>query len=477
MTHFTRDPAPTQHAGGGGTRLGSHGRATGQARRTGHERRPVTTAGGGHARGLALPRAAGFWLVAGVLFLLLFASAAASPLYRVYQAQWGFSAATLTAVFAVYVLVLLLTLLIFGSLSDYLGRRRVMSVALAAGAGACGLFLAAHGAGLLFAARALQGAAVGAATSAAGAALIDLQPARSARGPVVTSAAVLLGLGAGGLGTSALAQYAPAPTHLIWWLLLGACAAAALAVLAIPQTTPPRAGALAALRPRVAVPRQARHTLTAALPVMIAAPALNGFYLSLGPSLAAQVLRSPDLVWGGLVIFLVAGTGAAATVGFRTASPPAAMLAGCLILLTGAVITLAAIDTASAAAFLAGTAVAGAGVGTGFFAGAYRVLTPLASPGQRAGLVAAIWVIFYLAFSIPVVAAGVATTHFGLHHTAEAYTTTLAILAAAAAGSFLSRRHPPPPATGPAAAQRPPSPSTSMTNRQPGVSGGRRLHP
>jgi hypothetical protein len=481
MAHFTRDPAPTQHAagGGGGTRLGSHGRAAGQARRTGpgHDRRPVTPAGGGHARGLALPRAAGFWLVAGVLFLLLFASGAASPLYRVYQAQWRFSAATLTAVFAVYVLVLLLTLLVFGSVPDYLGRRRVIAVALAAGAGACGLFLAAHGAGLLFAARALQGAAVGAATSAAGAALIDLQPGRSGRGPVVTSAAVLLGLGAGGLGTSALAQYAPAPTHLVWWLLLGACAAAAVAVLAIPETTPGRAGVLAALRPRVAVPRQARRTLTAALPVMFAAPALNGFYLSLGPSLAAQVLRSPDLVWGGLVIFLVAGTGAAATVAFRAASPPAAMLAGCLALLAGAVMTLAAIQTASAAAFLAGTAVAGAGVGTGFFAGAYRVLTALATPGQRAGLVAAIWIIFYLAFSIPVVAAGVATTHFGLHHTAEAYSAALAVLAAAAAGSFLSRRHPPPPATGPAAAQRPPSPSTSMTNRQAGVSGERRLHP
>ena len=287
--------------------------------------------------------------------------------------------------FAVYVLALLLTLLVFGSLSDYLGRRRVIAVALAAGAGACGLFLAAHGAGLLFAARALQGAAVGAATSAAGAALIDLQPGRSGRGPVVTSAAVLLGLGAGGLGTSALAQYAPAPTHLIWWLLLGACAAAAIAVLAIPETRPGRAGVLAALRPRVAVPRQARGTLAVALPVMIAAPALNGFYLSLGPSLAAQVLGSPDLLWGGLVIFLVAGTGAAATVAFRAVSPPAAMLAGCLALLAGAVMTLAAIETASAAAFLAGTAVAGAGVGTGFFAGAYRVLTALASPGQRAG--------------------------------------------------------------------------------------------
>jgi MFS family permease len=415
----------------------AHGTSTGREHAEGGaeaDRRHATRAARRNAQRPTLPRAAGFWLVAGVLFLLLFASAAASPLYGVYQVQWRFSATTLTAVFAVYVLVLLLTLLVFGSLSDYLGRRRVIAVALAAGAGACGLFLAAHGVGLLFAARALSGASAGVATSAAGAALIDLQPPGSGRGPVVTSAAVLLGLAVGGLGTSALAQYAPAPTHLIWWLLLGACAAAAVAVLAIPETAPGRAGVLAALRPRVAVPRQARGTLAVALPCMIAAPAVNGFYLSLGPSLAAQVLRSPDLLWGGLVIFLVTGTGAAATVAFRGVGGPAAMLAGCLALLAGAVMTLAAIQTASAAAFLAGTAVAGAGVGTGFFAGAYRVLTALASPGQRAGLVAAIWVVFYLAFSVPVVAAGVATTHFGLHQTAVVYSAALAVLAAAAAG-------------------------------------------
>jgi hypothetical protein len=421
----------------------THGTSTGREHaESGAEpdRRHATRAARRNAQRPALPRAAGFWLVAGVLFLLLFASAAASPLYGVYQAQWRFSATTLTAVFAVYVLVLLLTLLVFGSLSDYLGRRRVIAVALAAGAGACGLFLTAHGVGLLFAARALSGASAGAATSAGGAALIDLQPEGSGRGPVVSSAAILLGLGVGGLGTSALVQYAPAPTYLVWWLLLGACAAAAVAVLAIPETAARRPGVLASLRPRVAVPRQARGTLAVALPVMIAAPALNGLYLSLGPSLAAQVLRSPDLLWGGLAIFLVAGTGAAATVAFRAVSGPAAMLAGCLALLAGAVMTLAAIQTASAAAFLAGTAVAGAGVGTGFFAGAYRVLTALASPGQRAGLVAAIWVVFYLAFSVPVVAAGVATTHFGLHQTAVVYSAALAVLAAAAAGSFLFRR-------------------------------------
>jgi hypothetical protein len=66
-------------------------------------------------------------------------------------------------------------------------------------------------------------------------------------------------------------------------------------------------------------------------------------------------------------------------------------------------------------------------------------LTPLAGPGQRAGLVAALWIVFYLAFSVPVVAAGVATTHFGLHQTAVGYSAALAVLAAAAAGIFVFR--------------------------------------
>jgi MFS family permease len=252
-------------------------------------RRPVTGTAGENARRTGpLPGATAFWLVAGAWFLLLFAAAAPSPLYGVYQARWRFSAITLTAVFGVYALGLPVALLVFGSVSDYLGRRRVISVALAAGVGACGLFLVAHGVGLLFAARALTGAAVGIAAGAAGAVLIDLQPAGSGRAPVVISAATLLGLAAGALGTSALVQYGPAPTHLVWWLLLGASAVAAVAVLAIPETAPGRPGVLAALRPRMAVPRQARGTFAVALPCMIAAPALAGFYLSLGPSWTAS---------------------------------------------------------------------------------------------------------------------------------------------------------------------------------------------
>src|SRR6266851_4273466 len=172
----------------------SRERASGTAER---HHWPGMRAAAEHSRRTAPPRAAAFWLVAGVLCLLFFAAGTPSPLYGIYRAQLRFSATTLTAVFAIYAVVLLLTLLVFGSVSDYLGRRRVILAALTVTAGACAVFLAARGVGMLFAARALQGVAVGAATGALGAALIDLQPEGSGLAPLITTAAPTLGLGAG----------------------------------------------------------------------------------------------------------------------------------------------------------------------------------------------------------------------------------------------------------------------------------------
>src|ERR1700691_2130679 len=174
-----------------------------------HHWAPMQTAGE-HSRRPAPSRAA-FWLVAGVLCLLFYGAAAPTPLYGIYRAQLRFSATTLTAVFAIYALVLLLTLLVFGSVSDYLGRRRVILTALMVTAGAYAVFLTANSVGLLFAARALQGVGVGVATGALGAALIDLRPGGRGLAPLITAAAPALGLGVGALGTGALAQYGPAP--------------------------------------------------------------------------------------------------------------------------------------------------------------------------------------------------------------------------------------------------------------------------
>ena len=139
---------------------------------------------------------------------------------------------------------------------------------------------------------------------------------------MVTSVFSTLGLALGALITSALVQYAPAPTQLIWWALLAVFAVGIAAVPAMAEPGLRRPGALASLRPRIAVPRQARGTFAAAVPCIVAGWALGGLYLSLGPSLAAQVTGSPNLLWGGLVIFLLCGTGAAAAFALRNAGLP-----------------------------------------------------------------------------------------------------------------------------------------------------------
>jgi len=404
----------------------------------GRSRRPAVRPVGQYHRRMALPQTAGFWLVAGVLVLSLFAATAPSPLYRVYQHQLRFSALTLTAIFAVYSVAVLVTLLVFGSVSDYVGRRPVIMAALAFNMGGCALFLAAHSVGLLVAARVLQGVAVGAGIGALGAAMIDLQPGGSSLASTGTSAGNFLGQSTGALCASLLAQYGPAPTHLIWWLLLGGLAAAAAGILAMAEPGTRRPGVLASLRPRVGVPRQARVAFVVATPCLIAAWGLCGFYLSLGPSLAVQVIGSPNLVWGGLVIFLLTGVAAAAAVAGAGVPAGGAMLVGCLILFGGVAITFGAIATGTAAAFLAGTAVAGVGFGLAFL-GAFEMVSALAPPAERAGLVAAIFIVNFLAFSIPAVIAGWAVTRYGLHRTALVYCAVVAALVAAAAGSLMLR--------------------------------------
>jgi len=73
-----------------------------------------------------------FWLRAWALCILFSASGAPSLLCAIHQAQLRFPVATLTAVYAVYALGLLITLLSFGSVSDYLGRRVILAASRSA---------------------------------------------------------------------------------------------------------------------------------------------------------------------------------------------------------------------------------------------------------------------------------------------------------------------------------------------------------
>jgi MFS family permease len=380
-----------------------------------------------------LARTPAFWVAAGVMAVLFGGSAAVSPLYGVDQRAWHFSATSLTTVFAVYALALLAVLLVAGSVSDVVGRRPMMMAGLSAEVVAAALLVAAHGLPFLYAARLLQGVASGAAVGAVSATLIELGPSRRPTfAPAVNTATANASLAAGALGASALIQYGPDPTRLVFWLLLAASVAGLAFLVFAPEPVERRQLRPSHLRPRAGVPAPARGAFLIAVPALVAPWALGGFYFSLGPSLAGQLTRSPNLLWGGLVIFLLSATGGVAALVVRAAPPRRTVAVGAAVLAAGSLLTVAGIVGHSAAGLLAGTVVAGAGFGA-TFQSAFRMVVALGRPAERGALLATVYTVAYLSFSLPAVVAGIATTAAGLRETSIVYGGGVAAIALGAA--------------------------------------------
>src|SRR5690242_8290173 len=140
-------------------------------------------------------------------FLLMLGANLAAPLYSIYAADFGFSSLVLTAVFATYAFVLVPALLVFGGLSDRFGRRRVMVGGLLCGCLGLAVFAAAQGTAWLFAARVLQGLAVGMISGAATATLVELDPDGGARPALLAGLAQAGGSACGPLLAGVLAEW------------------------------------------------------------------------------------------------------------------------------------------------------------------------------------------------------------------------------------------------------------------------------
>jgi predicted MFS family arabinose efflux permease len=389
--------------------------------------------------GSKFPRRASFWLLAVLLALFLFAASAPSPLYAIYQAKWGFSSITLTAIYAVYALGALAALLITGRLSDHVGRRRVVTLALAVQIAGLWAFIAAQGAGMLYVGRTLQGVGTGIATGAISAWLLDLQPPEDPRlGSLVGGIAPIAGLAAGGLGSALLVAYGPDPLRFVFWLLAAVFLLALAAMPFLPDPARRKPGWLRSMIPQIGVPADARSLFAALVPSLIAIWALGGLYLSLGPSLAISLLDTPNSIAGGLVIGGLMGAAAVASGLVRNAEPRVILIRGSLVFIGGVAITLFAVAMGSIAGLYAGSVIAGLGFGPAF-SGIFRSLAPLASPDKRGALIAAIYIVLYPSFSIPAIVAGVAVTYYPLPETTYVFGSVVMALVAVTAVT-ISRR-------------------------------------
>ncbi|HEY5304226.1 MAG TPA: MFS transporter [Acidimicrobiales bacterium] len=367
--------------------------------------------------------------LASITVTFLATSSAPTPLYTTYQSQWGFSDQMVTMVFGVYALALLVTLLSAGRLSDHLGRRRVILVGIVVQILAVATYVDAHSVTTLLVARVIQGVATGVTLGAVGAAMLDID-ARS--GAVANSTAPGVGTASGAVISSFTVQWLPAPTRLIYLIFVGILVTQLLWVTRLPETSPRHRGAWGSMIPQLTIPLQTRRPLLSAAPVLFAVWALAGFFGSLGPSLIAQLVHSQSVVAGGAGLGVLAGVAAVTTYVLRQWPATRVMVTGTLALSAGVAVVILGVATSSWVVFFAGTTISGVGFGAGF-QGGMRLVAPLAHPDQRAGVLAVLYMISYLAMGVPAVLAGTAVVHgVGLAHTSYFYLAGVIVLSVVA---------------------------------------------
>lgn len=142
------------------------------------------------------------------------------------------------------------------------------------------------------------------------------------------------------------------------------------------------------------------------------------------------VVGSDSAVFGGLALFVLAGSGSLTVLLTWTAPPRTVMFLGVMALMVGVGVTVLATALPSAVAFFIGTTIAGVGFRAGF-QGALRAVLPMAQPHERAGVLAILYIVSYL--GLPAVVAGFLVVHGGgVLKTAQEYAVAVIVLAALA---------------------------------------------
>jgi MFS family permease len=254
-------------------------------------------------RSHAAPMLRAAWIVTAVFTL----SNAATPLYAIWRAEFGFGAAIQALIFSCYVVGLLGALLMAGQLSDHFGRRTVLMPAIVSAMIAAVLFEMAEGVSTLMIARFLTGASVGAIVSAGMANVVDSAcESRKHHASLLASIAMVLGAGIGPFVAGLFAEFTSTPLRYVFGLELALLAIAMACVIALPT----KRATNTAFRLRLpSAPAGAAMLIVRGIFFFGPGLTATSFVLSLGPNLLAAALHSNSpLIAGGAAfgMFMVA---------------------------------------------------------------------------------------------------------------------------------------------------------------------------
>lgn len=366
-------------------------------------------------------RRRGFAAASFALVAAFVASAVPIPLYVTYRAANGLSYndLSLTAVF--YFAGAVTALLVFGRLSNHLGRRRVVLLSLGLSALACLILLDVSGATPLIVGRFLLGLSCGLASSATAAFVVDNAPPDPPwLGAVVSGSAPMVGLTLGALASGVLIEYGPIPRTLPYLIVFAILLGSGWLVLTSRETVAWRPGIAGSLRPRFELSQASRRLFPVASCTFVATWAFGGFYQAFGPSMATDQLGSTNALISAVVFCSFI---APAVVGGPLSgrlSPATAQRIGMAVFAAAVAGVLISLHQKAIGPFLIASAIAGVAQGVAL-TGSFRALLAKAKPTERAGAFAVIYATSYCGAAVPSFLAGQVSRSAGLFEIACAY--------------------------------------------------------
>jgi MFS family permease len=391
----------------------------------------------------ALVRPTGFVLVAFAFLVVMVGTTLPTPLYPLYEAEFGFSGLVVTVIFAAYAVGVIAALVLFGDLSDRIGRKRTLLPGLGFAAVSAVCFLSAHGLALLLVGRVVSGLSAGVFSGTATATLVDLAPAGDRdRASLVATVVNMGGLGVGVLLGGVLAQWLPDPIRLVFFVDLALVALAALGLAGVTEPVEER-GRLR-IRPQgLAVPREVRAVFIRASLAAFAGFAVAGLFSAVAGAFLAKVLGITNLALIGGVVFCIFGGSIVGQLLRRRIADRTALAGGCATLVAGMGVLVLAVQLQSAVLLVLCALVSGVGQGLSFAAGVAMVAGG-APEDRRAAVTSSLFVVAYVGISLPVVGVGLLDQATSLVTGPTIFAVVVALLAAGAAMSLVRTRSPEP---------------------------------
>lgn len=341
-------------------------------------------------------------------------SAVPIPLYGVYQTQDAISYFELSLSSVIYFIGAVTALVLFGRLSNFLGRKPVAVLSLFLAALSTLFFLNLHSATPLLLGRLSQGLACGLASTALTSWLVDhSHSVRSWIAPAIISCGPMTGLTIGGVGSGILFEYAPYPRQIGFLIALLLNLICLVFIIRSKETMPAQVGALASIKPNFQIPMSARKAFPVAACTFVCTWALGGFFQAFGPSMAREQLHSQSAVAAAFVFAsIMAPSSIGASIAGRMTSEKA-QRCGMLFFTLFVGGLLMSLKLGILSAFLIASVFAGIAQGLVLTGSIGTMVTGLKAE-ERANVFSVIYASSYVGAAVPTLIAGRLSNHLDL---------------------------------------------------------------